>query len=48
MIVAPLLPLFDVQVISFLNSADPHHADDVRVDSRGASVSLTLDPNRPR
>ena len=48
MIVAPLLPLFDIQGISFVNYADPHHADDVRVDSRAPSVSLTLDPNRPR
>ena len=48
MTVLPLLPLLEIEGISFVVHADPHHEGEVRVDSRGASVSLTLDPDRPR
>lgn len=48
MVVIPLLPLFEIEGISFTVYADPHHTHEVRVDSRGASVSLTLDPDHPR
>lgn len=42
-VVTPL-PLLGIDGISFTPSADPQHAHEVRVDSRGASVSITLDP----
>ena len=48
MVVIPGLPLLEIEGISFAVYADPHHASEVRIDSRGASVSLTLDPDHPR
>jgi len=48
MTVLPALPLLEIPGISFVPNADPHHAAEIRVDSRGCFVSITLDPNHPR
>lgn len=48
MIVLPALPLLEIKGITFVHDTDPQHTEEVRITSRGCTVSLTLSPDDPR